>query len=86
MFQTFEGLLDTGDEYTQAALAYARRMITDKVTNLGAGMDSGKAYGIVAMVQVLLVQKKVEIIMKMVKIFTTTSVIGDMLVKVTTVK
>ena len=45
MFQTFEGLLDTGDEYTQAALAYARRMISDKVTNLGAGMDSGKAYG-----------------------------------------
>ena len=47
MFQTFEGMLDTGDEYTQAALAYARRMITDMVTNLGAGMDvgEGKAIG-----------------------------------------
>ena len=46
MFQTFEGLLDTGDEYTQAALAYARRMITDMVTNLGAGMDVGAgSYG-----------------------------------------
>ncbi len=41
MFQTFEGMLDTGDEYTQAALAYARRMVTDMVTNLGAGMDDG---------------------------------------------
>lgn len=46
MFEIFEGLLDTGDEYTQAALAYARRMITDKVTNLGAGMDQGQGdYG-----------------------------------------
>ena len=46
MFQTFEGMLDTGDEYTQAALAYARRMVTDMVTNLGAGMDDGwKAIG-----------------------------------------
>lgn len=47
MFQTFEGMLDTGDEYTQAALAYARRMVTDMVTNLGAGMDvgEGKAIG-----------------------------------------
>ena len=42
MFQTFEGMLDTGDEYTQAALAYARRMVTDMVTNLGAGMDVGE--------------------------------------------
>ena len=41
MFQTFESLLDTGDEYTQAALAYARRMISDMVTNLGAGEDHG---------------------------------------------
>ncbi len=39
MFETFEGLLDTGDEYTQAALAYARRMITDMVTNLGADCE-----------------------------------------------
>ncbi len=45
MFETFEGILNTGDEYTQAALAYARRMISDMVTNLGAGMDTGKAYG-----------------------------------------
>ena len=44
MMSTFEGLLDTGDEYTQAALAYARRMITDKVTNLGADVveNNGK--------------------------------------------
>ena len=42
MFQTFEGMLDTGDEYTQAALAYARRMVTNMVTNLGAGMDVGE--------------------------------------------
>lgn len=39
MFNTFEGLLNTGDEYTQAALAYARRMITDMVTNLGADCE-----------------------------------------------
>ena len=45
MFETFEGLLDTGDEYTQAALAYARRMITDMITNLGEGQDTGKGYG-----------------------------------------
>lgn len=45
MMSTFEGLLDTGDEYTQAALAYARRKITDMVTNLGAGEDTGKSYG-----------------------------------------
>ncbi len=46
MFQIFEGLFNTGDEYTQAALNYARRMITDKVTNLGAGMDVGGKYPI----------------------------------------
>ncbi len=45
MFETFEGLLDTGDEYTQAALAYARRMITDMITNLGEGQDDGTSYG-----------------------------------------
>ena len=45
MFEIFEGLLDTGDEYTRAALDYARRMITDKVTNLGAGQDNGQTYG-----------------------------------------
>ena len=46
MFETFEGILNTGDEYTQAALAYARRMITDMVTNLGAGADIGQGdYG-----------------------------------------
>ena len=45
MFEIFESLLDTGDEYTQAALDYAKRMISDKVTNLGAGMDNGTSYG-----------------------------------------
>ena len=45
MFEIFEGLLDTGDEYTRAALDYAKRMISDKVTNLGAGMDDGTAFG-----------------------------------------
>lgn len=45
MFDIFESLLDTGDEYTQAALDYARRMISDKVTNLGAGMDDGTPFG-----------------------------------------
>lgn len=41
MFEVFESKLDTGDEYTQAALAYAKKMIQDMVTNLGAGMDDG---------------------------------------------
>ena len=45
MFEIFESLLDTGDEYTRAALDYAKRMISDKVTNLGAGMDNGTSYG-----------------------------------------
>ena len=45
MFEIFDGLLNTGDEYTQAALDYAKRMISDKVTNLGAGMDNGTSYG-----------------------------------------
>lgn len=46
MFEVFESKLDTGDGYTQAALAYARRMITDMMTNLGAGMDVGQGdYG-----------------------------------------
>ena len=45
MFEIFESLLDTGDEYTRAALDYARRMISDKVTNLGAGQDNGQTYG-----------------------------------------
>jgi len=45
MFQTFESKLNTGDEYTQAALAYARRQIEDMVTNLGAGQDNGE-YGV----------------------------------------
>lgn len=46
MFDVFENKLDTGDEYTQAALAYARKMINDMVTNLGAGMDNGSpAFG-----------------------------------------
>ena len=44
MFNTFEGLLNTGDEYTQAALAYARRMITDMVTNLGADCEQSAAH------------------------------------------
>ncbi len=39
---TMEGLLDTGDSYTQAALAYARRQIEDMVENLGAGQDKGE--------------------------------------------
>lgn len=41
MFEVFESKLDTGDEYTQAALAYAKKMVQDMVTNLGAGMDDG---------------------------------------------
>lgn len=41
MFEVFENLLDTGDPNTQAALAYARRMVTDMMTNLGAGEDDG---------------------------------------------
>ncbi|PWL79458.1 hypothetical protein DBY21_03285 [Candidatus Gastranaerophilales bacterium] len=41
MFEVFENLLDTGDPKTQAALAYARRMVTDMMTNLGAGEDDG---------------------------------------------
>ena len=45
MFEIFESLLDTGDEYTRAALDYAKRMISDKVTNLGAGQDNGQSYG-----------------------------------------
>lgn len=45
MFEVFESKLDTGDPKTQAALAYARRMVTDMMTNLGAGEDTGKAYG-----------------------------------------
>ena len=45
LFEVFESKLDTGDEYTKAALAYAKRMISDKVTNLGAGMDVGEHGG-----------------------------------------
>lgn len=41
MFNVFEDKLDTGDEYTQAALAYARRMVTDMMTNLGYNQDDG---------------------------------------------
>ncbi len=41
MFEVFESKLDTGDPKTQAALAYARRMVTDMMTNLGAGEDDG---------------------------------------------
>lgn len=44
MYEVFENLLDTGDPYTQAALAYARRMTSDMLTNLGAGMDQGQGY------------------------------------------
>lgn len=39
MFSQFEAILDTGDEYTQAALAYARRMTTDIVECLSDVYD-----------------------------------------------
>lgn len=45
MFEVFEAKLDTGDLYTQAALAYAKRMVKDMMTNLGEGMDVGKDNG-----------------------------------------
>lgn len=31
MFETFESILDTGDSYTQAALAYAKRKVSDSL-------------------------------------------------------
>ncbi len=39
MFAQFESILDTGDEYTQAALAYAKRMTTDIVECLSDVYD-----------------------------------------------
>lgn len=42
MFSQFESVLDTGDEYTQAALAYAKRMTTDIIECLG---DVGSSDG-----------------------------------------
>lgn len=41
MFEGVENLLDTGDEYTQAALEYAKNKILDSVELLGQRDDSG---------------------------------------------
>ena len=41
MFEGVENLLDTGDEYTQAALEYAKNKILDTVELLGQRDDSG---------------------------------------------
>lgn len=41
LFKVFESKLDTGDSTTKAALAYAKRMVTNMMTNLGAGEDDG---------------------------------------------
>ena len=41
MFEAFESLLDTGDEYTQAALEYAKSKTMEKVELLGQRDESG---------------------------------------------
>lgn len=41
MFACFESVLDTGDSYTQAALAYAKRQVMDTVESLSTNTDDG---------------------------------------------